>query len=240
MNQQMTGQLQVASASRRGIHSHNGDAAATHRVPGTEVVGAAVVDGIGNSPDVAEFAWLAAQVAARVGARTTATLGILAAAELNAAPAASDIETDGVAVVAVAEPGSTSIAWTGDCRAYGWTGEKLELRTTDDTIGEYLRAHGVPVDVAAQHDDRLRTSLGRSTVATVHFVVIEDRLVVLTSDGVHDSVPHEALEVLVLTHQDDPQALADAIVEAACENGKGYRDDATAVVMLRPRPMMSY
>ncbi|GAA2679610.1 hypothetical protein GCM10009864_59890 [Streptomyces lunalinharesii] len=35
------------------------------------------------------------------------------------------------------------------------------------------------------------------------------------------------------THRDDPQALAEALVAAAAEDGDGYRDDATALVLLR-------
>ncbi|NEA19345.1 hypothetical protein [Streptomyces halstedii] len=35
------------------------------------------------------------------------------------------------------------------------------------------------------------------------------------------------------THADDPQALTDALVTAATADEKGYRDDATVVVLLR-------
>jgi protein phosphatase len=73
----------MATATRRGVRDFNADSAAVHRVPGTWVVGAAIVDGIGNNAEVARFAEIAAEVAARVGARKTATLGILAAAELG-------------------------------------------------------------------------------------------------------------------------------------------------------------
>jgi serine/threonine protein phosphatase PrpC len=52
----------------------------------------------------------------------------------------------------------------------------------------------------------------------------------LVSDGL-DCVPHDELEALVREHQDDPNALTDAIVAAARETEDGYRDDATALVL---------
>ncbi|MFC4006571.1 hypothetical protein ACFOY2_05020 [Nonomuraea purpurea] len=226
--------IDLRTATRRGSRLYNADGAAIHRVPDTDVVAAAIVDGIGNNPEVAAFSALAAEVAARVGARRTATIGILAAAELVAAPAATAIEPDGVAVVAVAEPGEeTAIAWTGDARAYGWDGETLTQRSTDHTVGQYLRVNGVPVEVAKEHDNWVRTSLGRCSIATVHSCEIGDPLVLLTSDGVHDQVEHAELEALVRAHQDVPQDLADAIVAAARADDDGYRDDATVVVISR-------
>ncbi|GAA3384538.1 hypothetical protein GCM10017750_59380 [Streptomyces racemochromogenes] len=226
--------IRAAKASRRGVRDHNADAAAIHLVPDTAVVGAAVVDGIGSNPEVARFADIAAEVAARVGARKTATLGILAAAELVGAPAAASISPDGVAVVAIAEPGSdTSIAWTGDARVYGWDGAVLRQRSTDHTVGQYLRINGgVAIELAEAHDNWIRATLGRSSIATVHFAEVEDQLVLLTSDGVHDTLGHEQLQKLVEAHADDPQALADALVAAVEADGDGYRDDATAVVLL--------
>ncbi|MYW04800.1 SpoIIE family protein phosphatase [Streptomyces sp. SID3343] len=223
----------AASASRRGTRPHNCDSAAIHHMPGTAVVAAALVDGIGNSDQVAEFAHIAAEVAARVGPRKTATLGILAAAELVAAPAAADIEPDGVAVLALVEPGQdTAVAWTGDARAYGFDGATLTRRTTDHTVGQYLRINGgVAIELCEAHDNWIRASLGRSSIATVHAAEVPDTMIVLTSDGVHDSVAHDDMQALARAHHHDPQALADALVAAAVENAAGYRDDATAIVV---------
>ncbi|WP_329032241.1 hypothetical protein OIE71_04675 [Streptomyces sp. NBC_01725] len=227
--------ITTASATRRGTRPHLCDAAAVHHVPDTEIVAAAIVDGIGNSVAVAEFARLAAEVTARVGARRTATIGILAAAELVSAPAAAIVEPDGVAVLAIAERYEhTAIAWTGDSRAYGWDGQTLTQRTTDMTVGEYLRHNGGggPIELlAAAHDNWIRSSLGRSSIATVHAAATADPLVILTSDGVHDQLPHAELEALVREHQDDPAALADAIVDAVQPKPSGYRDDATVIVL---------
>jgi len=228
----------IASATRQGTSEDNADSVAVFHMPGTERSGAAIVDGIGHGPDVVALSHLAAQVAARVGVRKTSILGILAAAELAQAPAADVIDPDAVAVLALVEPGAdTSIAWTGDCRAYGWDGRRLIQRTTDHTVGQYLRVNGVAIELAEEHDNWSRTSLGRSSVATVHQVVIEDPLILLTSDGVHDQMPHDTLENLVRQHHTDPQALATAIVNAAQsvpdadEEGGYYRDDATAIVI---------
>ncbi|CCB73279.1 MULTISPECIES: protein phosphatase 2C domain-containing protein [Streptomycetaceae] len=228
----------TATATRQGSRPCNADAAAVHRVPGTRLIGAAVVDGIGSNPAVARLAEIAAEVIARVAPRKTPVLGILAAAELVAAPAdRNPIDPDAVAVAAVAEPGRrTGIAWTGDARAYGWDGTTLTQLTTDQTVGEYLRANsggGGPVELLAQaHDNWLRASLGRSSISTVHTVGTDARLVLLTSDGVHDHIPHKVLEALVREHAENAQALVEAVVEVAEPDETGYRDDATAVVLV--------
>lgn len=98
----MSTSIITAAATRQGTEANNADAAAVHHMPGTDIVAAAIVDGIGHAEGTPEWARIAAEVAARVGARRTATIGILAAAELNAAPGADAIEPDGVAVVALA------------------------------------------------------------------------------------------------------------------------------------------
>ncbi|QDY77530.1 PP2C family serine/threonine-protein phosphatase [Streptomyces qinzhouensis] len=238
----------TATATRKGTRPHNADTVTVHRLPGTPMVAAALVDGIGNTDDVVEFSRTAAQIAARVGARRGALLGVLAAAEMAAAPPGVQVE-DGVAVVAVTseESGTTSIAWTGDSRVYGWTGTRLVQRSTDQTMGTWLREWGgtavtlhrdgcpdetVPTETAALVlDDYARAALGRSSIATVPLCQITDALVVLTSDGVHGQMPHDTLEALVRAHETDPQALADAIVAAARADATGYRDDATAAVI---------
>ena len=184
---------------------------------------------------MAECSRLLAQVAARVGVRRGVLAGLLAAAELVA-----DGDPDGenaVAVLAVTRPGKTTrIAWVGDARAYGWDGTRLRRYTTDHTVGQQLRVNGVPVELAEQHDNWIRTSLGCAVVATVYTVEIPaGELVVLTSDGVHDALAPDVLEALIRDHADDPQALTDTLVGAVVEDDDGDRDDATAVVVA-PRP----
>lgn len=226
--------IRTARASRQGVREYCADAAAIHTPPGSSIVAAAVVDGIGSTAEVAAWAHVAAEVAARVGARRTAMMGLLAAAELTAAPAA-EMAPDGVAVVAVAHPGDeVSIAWTGDARAYGWDGSRLLQYSTDQTMGEWLRVSGGPavdLSTAAGHDHWILSTLGRASIAAVRTTQIPDGLIILTSDGVHDALEREVMERLVKEYAGDPQALADALVSAVGDDGDGYRDDATVVVL---------
>ncbi|MEV8600461.1 SpoIIE family protein phosphatase [Streptomyces griseoviridis] len=221
-------------ATREGTAQDNADACRVYELAdGT--VGAAVIDGIGHGPHTSRTAPLLAEVATRIAARRGPLAGLLTAAELIADPGADGEEADAVAVAVrmYPEPGITVVNWTGDARAYGWDGERLELYTDDHTVGKQLRANGVALEIAREHDNWLRTSLARATIGTVYTAGIKDHVVLLTSDGVHDQIPHDAMAALVREHAADPQALADALVAAAGADEKGYRDDATAVVLRR-------
>ncbi|MDX3455059.1 hypothetical protein PV396_24480 [Streptomyces sp. ME02-8801-2C] len=220
-------------ATREGTAEDNADAARVY-VLADGTVGAAVIDGIGHGPHTSATAPLLAEVAARIGARRGALSGLLTASELIADAGADGQEADAVAVAARAIPGDpvTVVNWTGDARAYGWDGQRLELYSDDHTVGKQLRANGVALEIARAHDNWLRTSLARASVGTVYTAGIRDQLVILTSDGVHDQIEASALEDLVREHETDPQALADALVTAAQEDKDGYRDDATAIVLL--------
>lgn len=223
----------IAAATRQGTEASNADAAAIHYLPGGDLVAACIVDGIGHAEGTPEWARIAAEVATRVGARRTATIGLLTAATLNNAPAGDSIEPDGVAVLAIAEPGQpTAIAWTGDAGAYSWDGQDLRLLTTPHTVGEYLRYNGGEhIELLAQHHDNwVRTTLGRSTPATVHPAETDEELVLLFSDGI-EQVPHERLVQLIRQYENDLQALADAIVAAVEADDDGYRYDATVIVL---------
>ncbi|MEU5158573.1 PP2C family serine/threonine-protein phosphatase [Streptomyces sp. NPDC020875] len=240
--------ITTATASRRGTRSYNADATAVHRLPGSPMVAATVVDGIGNTPAVVRFSTIAAEVIARVGARRGPLLGILAAAEMAAGPLTDQVD-DGVAASAVTneETGTSLIAWTGDARIYGWNGEHLVQRSTDQTMGTWLRRWGgtgvtlhrddhpdetVPTEAGARVlDDYARSQLAHCSIATVPMCQIYDRLIVLTSDGAHGQTTHAAMETLTREYGDDPQRLAELIVAAAEGDADGYRDDATAAVI---------
>ncbi|WP_329390212.1 hypothetical protein [Streptomyces sp. NBC_01716] len=220
-------------ATREGTALDNADAAKVY-VLADGTVGAAVVDGVGHGPHTSATAPLLAEVAARLAARRGPLAGILGAAELVADEGADGEEADAVAVAVILRPGGRQAraAWVGDCRAYGWDGTRLELFTTDQTMGQWARIHGdVPIEVAAHHDSWVRVSLSQATVATVGEVGIDDRLLLLTSDGVHDQIEPDVMKNLVREHADRPQALADALVAAAQADEEGYRDDATVVVI---------
>ncbi|WP_328792955.1 MULTISPECIES: hypothetical protein [unclassified Streptomyces] len=57
----------------------------------------------------------------------------------------------------------------------------------------------------------------------------------LTSDGVHNQIEPDDLDAIIRTHQHDAQHLADTLVAAAEPNESGYRDDATALVIIPAR-----
>lgn len=224
----------VGIASRRGSRDHNCDAARVYRSLDATVA-AAVIDGTGNSPVLAEMAGVMATVAVRIGIRHGGLPGLMTAGDLLV-----DDDHDGAAVLAVVPPdGHAVVSWVGDCRAYHWAGGELRQYTTDHTMGQQLRASGgIPVEVARSHDHWLLVGLRGATAATVRQVWIPDYdqdlvagdRVLLTSDGVHDAIRHDDLVRLVEAHQ-DPQALAEAIVNAVEADGDGYRDDATVVVL---------
>ncbi|MFS0697792.1 hypothetical protein [Streptomyces nitrosporeus] len=219
-------------ATREGTAQDNADAARVY-VLADGTVGAAVIDGIGHGPHTSRTAPLLAETAARISARRGPLGGLLAASELIADRGADGEEADAVAVAVRVRPDDdiAVVNWTGDARAYGWNGERLELYTDDHTVGKQLRANGVALDLARTHDNWLRTSLSRATIGTVYTAGIRDQVVILTSDGIHDQMPADVLEDLVREHQGDPQALADALAAAAQPDETGYRDDATAIVV---------
>ncbi|MEU3972359.1 hypothetical protein [Streptomyces bacillaris] len=226
----MTTTITTGLATREGTVQDNADAARVYRMS-TGTVGAAVIDGIGHGPRTSATAPLLAETAARVTAHRGALAGILSAGLLVADEGHDGEEADAVAVVALVEEAYTRIAWVGDCRAYGWDGTRLRRYSTDQTMGQWVRRYGPPVEIAAHFDDWVRVSLQSATVATTCELDIPDPLVILTSDGVHDQVPEHDMTDLVRTHARTPQALANALVAAARADESGYRDDATAVVI---------
>ncbi|MFF2923100.1 PP2C family protein-serine/threonine phosphatase [Streptomyces celluloflavus] len=224
--------ITTGHATREGTDADNADAARVYRLAdGT--VGAAVIDGIGHGPHTSRTAPLLAEVAARITARRGTLPGLLAAGDLVADHCFNSDEADAVAVTALAcADRDTSVAWVGDCRAYGWNGARLRQYSTDHTMGQMLRLNGAPWDLAEDHDNWIRTSLSRATVATVYEADIPaTELVILTTDGIHDDLPHDEMEDLVREHAADPQALADALVAATRADDDGYRDDATTIVL---------
>jgi serine/threonine protein phosphatase PrpC len=92
---------------------------------------------------------------------------------------------------------------------------------------------GYSGEITKQAAQWVRTTVATAAVATVGEAWTDGPLVVLTSDGVHGQMPHDALEALVIQHQHAPQTLAEALVDAAEADSDGARDDATAVVIYR-------
>lgn len=221
----------IGMASRKGTRDHNCDAARIHHGP--DGTAATVIDGTGNSPELANLTGVLAEVAVRIGARRGTLAGLITAGDLI-----TDDDHEAAAVLAlVPDDGPAVVAWIGDCRAYRWDGTELRQYTTDHTMGQQLRASGgAPIELAATHDHWLMIGLSGATAATVRQVWVPDHdqnldgVLLLTSDGVHDQVPYDRLVDLLREHT-DPQALADAIVAVAIADKDGYCDDATVVVI---------
>ncbi|MFD8409526.1 hypothetical protein ACFV1G_33190 [Streptomyces anulatus] len=226
--------IRTGFATREGTAADNADAAKVY-VLSDGTVGAAVIDGIGHGPHTSRTAPLLAETAARISARRGPLAGLLTASELIADAGADGEEADAVAVTARVRPTDrvAVVNWTGDARAYGWDGTRLDLYTNDHTVGAQLRANGVSLEIAREHDNWLRTSLARASIGTVYTAGVLDQLLILTSDGVHDQVPLEGMVALVHEHAQDPQSLAEALVAAARSDEDGYRDDATVVIVSR-------
>ncbi|MFE3202281.1 SpoIIE family protein phosphatase [Embleya sp. NPDC059237] len=223
----------IAIATREGTDLALADAAATYTSTTTGRTAVTVVDGMGHDPDIVRLSPMLAETAARVGAVRGGLAGLLSAGLLLHDPG-----PDAVAVLAVTHVGGgAEIVWVGDSRAYHWENGTLTLLTTDHNLAAYLssaarEAGDVPVAALA---DYVGISLGIAVPATVPYVSVPaGGLLILTSDGVHDQVASDVVEALVRKHEADPQALAEALVAAAEPDADGYRDDATAVVVLLP------
>ncbi|MGA5819916.1 SpoIIE family protein phosphatase [Kitasatospora sp. NPDC094028] len=194
----------------------------------------AVVDGAGHHPDTVRYVGIAPAVITHVGATLGGLAGLITAGRMaHAYPKPPHVS----AIYARVDPGkAVGLHWIGDCRAYGWNGEALTCYNTIQTMGTLLRTHGgVPVEISDRYDEWARLGLAQATETTCREAEIpeEIRLVMLCSDGIPDHVEQSSWRELCAEHADAPQALADALVAAAVENGAGYRDDATVVVLLR-------
>ncbi|MFI1890456.1 PP2C family protein-serine/threonine phosphatase [Streptomyces jumonjinensis] len=200
-------------------------------------VSATVTDGAGHAEDTVRYATTVPTTITQMG---MVMGGITALVTAGRMAEAFDKPPHVSCVYANTKPGrGWAIHWIGDCRAYGWDGEKLTLWSTDQTMGQWLRWNGgVPIEIAETQDNWARLGLRQATDLTTRQLEIPEDvpLVLLCSDGISDQVDEEVAEELCRRHGDDPQALADALVEAAEdgeEDGRPYRDDATAVVLLR-------
>ncbi|MFE5662820.1 SpoIIE family protein phosphatase [Streptomyces niveus] len=228
--------IRTGQATRGGTESPCADGAHIHRRG--ERVCAAVVDGAGHRDDVVDLATRAPSVITLMGMAMGGLVGLTTAGRLTDA---YDRPPHMSAVYASVEPGHpTGIHWIGDCRAYGWDGETLTQWSTDQTMGQWLRWNGgVPIEIAQTQDNWARLGLAQATEMTCRQVEIPEDvpMVLLVSDGVSDQVNPETWQALCREHSEDPQALADALVHAAegegDDSGELYRDDATAIVLLR-------
>lgn len=223
----------VGQATRTGHKQVNADAAAVASFPPARAVAAAVVDGIGHTTEAARLADVAAEVIARTAARSQPLAGVMAAAAMTADPTTTQPEPDATAVCAryIPDQGFT-VSWVGNCRAWALKfNDTLVPLNVDHALGYMLRSFGIGEGLASGLDHQLRTTLSTATVATVGEVteVIDTRLLLLTTNGLHTELPHAQITELVTEHRDTPQALADAVVEAATSGL--WAENATAVAL---------
>jgi protein phosphatase len=205
------------TASHQGLREVNADAVAA----ANGVV--ALADGVGDTKTAAHAALLAA----------TAAAGVPAIAGPQAAlSAAHEAITAGDCVLVVAQPvadGGFRIGWVGDVRAYAWDGGDLRQLTTDHTLAQYMRDHGGDVTPRMAHI--VTTSVHTATANRYGVTETSATSLVLTSDGVHKTLTHEAM-TSILRHSSRP---AEELVQAA--HAAGAKDNATAAVLTgAPRP----
>jgi len=208
------------SAGYQGPRTFDADAVvARAEASGGLVV--ALADGVGDSAGAARAARLAVDAAVSVPAADGPVAALLAArAAVTADPQAGD------AVLVVAQPFGQGyrLAWVGDVRAYAWDGRVLLPLTTDHTLAQYLRDRGTVPSPAMEH--QVLTSVRTAAPAEygLSSLAIPARLV-LTSDGVHKTLTHEAMTAIVRGPGDPAAALVAAAREA------GTRDNTTAAVV---------
>ncbi|SHF14034.1 PP2C family protein-serine/threonine phosphatase [Streptoalloteichus hindustanus] len=209
----------------------NADAHAHHQFHDRLAV--AIVDGTGSTPEVAEFAQLAAATAVRIAARRTPVWGVMAAAELCEDPTEDISSPSGAIVVATALPGRYwQIAWAGDSAAYRWATDGSVKRVTNPhTQGELLRARGASEEDARRVDHRIMNSLDLAHVYGVWGMCVRSRLLVLASDGLH-RLPETEIATVLQEHASDPEMCAQQLVKAARERSS---DDITALVVPHPQ-----
>ncbi|MET8847984.1 hypothetical protein [Amycolatopsis sp. NPDC004625] len=237
----------VAVATHIGGRVANADAASAVITP--LGIAAAVVDGIGSEPRTCTAAKLAAETAAAVAAHRGAQAGLMAAADtMPDYPGAPNAVAAVVSVVG----GRIEVAHVGDAAVWTYSDTAgLRRWTVDQTAGEHIR-HMLdnPGLIASDRDalervgaatevlsDYVLNGLAFATVSTMSWTPLrgEDAKVeriIVTSDGVHKELTAGQIEDLARVFADDPQALAEILVELAVTGGSAPEaDNATAAVI---------
>ncbi|MEV6644329.1 hypothetical protein [Amycolatopsis sp. NPDC051371] len=229
------------AATRIGGRAHQADATGTHVSTTGTRHGWALADGIGDNPLATHAAGSAAATAAYVAADRGARAGLLAATGTLAALLDGDTTMVVAAPVPPEQGDGWDIAWVGDCRAYEYDPATAILTqlTVDHTYGQQLR-EGLAEryrdrprdleDLAAAQDHVVTNSAATATPDTIGHVTTTGprRRLLLTSDGVHQPVPHASF-VRALRTFSDPSACANRITLAA--RYFGGKDNAAAMVI---------
>lgn len=136
---------------------------------------------------------------------------------------------------AVATPAGLAFVHVGDSRAYHLHDGALTQVTNDHSlVAELVRRGQLTPAQAAVHPHRSIITRALGTEDTVEPDVFEIALkpgdrVLFCSDGLSGMVPEDEIGRL-LGRGDDPQAIADSLVEAALDNGG--EDNVTVVVIV--------
>ena len=209
-------------AGDQGRRAVNADAVASHTDPATGGLHVALADGIGDN----QGAVRAALVAAAAAVRTPAAAGGPAAALLAAQRAVLADPDAGDCVLVIAQPrvDGYELSWVGDVRAYAWDGSALRQLTTDHTLAQFFRSRGEPFAPRMEHLVTTSVRTARPTEFGRAQLLGPGRLL-LTSDGVHKTLPPETMAE-IMRYADNPAA---ALVAAAHRTGS--TDNATAVTV---------
>lgn len=116
---------------------------------------------------------------------------------------------------------SHTLSWfhVGDTRIYHWRQNKLDCLTQDHAYKERSQTY-------------LARALGGSARIDVDYSdlnVKQGDLILLTSDGVHDSLTHKQINDLVSVYDGNPEFISQQLVEEALTLGS--QDNLTAVIL---------
>jgi protein phosphatase len=141
----------------------------------------------------------------------------------------------GTTIVAVrATAGRLTVAHVGDSRLYLLANRQLRQLTHDDSWMASMLAHDPEADPLLLMHHPLRNALTnvvgtrpRTEVHVAEMALAGGELLLLSTDGVHGVLDEARLERL-LVEDDDPRAIANAVISTALT--RGSRDNVTAVV----------
>ncbi|MFM9562594.1 PP2C family protein-serine/threonine phosphatase [Streptomyces turgidiscabies] len=231
--------FKVSAVQHRGGRNYQCDAYAIERNKNTGRWAFAVLDGIGDRPQVHRFARRFASLIAREAARHGSPARALAAARVQARNELRwdfDLRTDpsAVAVIAVADHWSPVIhvAWCGDARAYRLAPIGIsQLVTHDHNYAQALRSQGRtpgPYDRNFVTSCLMNGGIGTATIERDH-----TRRLLLCTDGAYAPLEERGQDVGgILDLADDAKDAAALVVDdaiAACADE--YPDNATALVV---------
>jgi PPM family protein phosphatase len=121
--------------------------------------------------------------------------------------------------------GQVAIGHVGDSRAYRLRDGVLEQLTADHSlVGELVRAGQLSTEEAEQHPHRsvITRAVGTEPsldVETLSLEIVPGDLYLICSDGLTDIVRDAEIAELILAAEKDPDAAAEALVDAANRNG---------------------